>query len=150
MNETFHVSAKGVLCEEERILLIEYQDPGETGHHYNLPGGKIRRNERATEACQRKMHEEAGAHVEVRDLLFCYEYIGVNHSISLVFLCTRRLVNEEWLSEPARPDANQTGVRWVALDDLQNIVLYPSCQDRIVEALRRPDVRQNRYWGDIF
>jgi 8-oxo-dGTP diphosphatase len=158
MDDTFHVSAKGVLCEQNRILLIQYQEPGEIGYHYNLPGGRIHRNERAPDACRRKMREEAGARVDVVNFLFCYEYIGANHefrggdkhSISLVFLCTLQSGIQPSMSLCSMPDAIQTGVSWVALEDLPSMTLYPSCPQRIIDALRAPLSIQDRYWGDLF
>jgi 8-oxo-dGTP diphosphatase len=158
VDSSFHVSAKGVLCEHGRLLLIQYREPGEAHYHYNLPGGRIRRNERAPEACKRKMLEEAGADVDVLTLLFCYEYIGQNHgclggdkhSISLVFSCRLRAGSEPSMLSCARPDEIQTGVCWVPLQDLSTLVLYPSCREQIITALRDPSAVQDRYWGDIF
>jgi 8-oxo-dGTP diphosphatase len=158
VDDTFHVSAKGVLCQDDRILLIQYREPAESEYHYNLPGGRIRRNEAAPDACKRKMLEEAGAAVSVKDFLFCYEYIGAHHSnaggdkhsISLVFLCELDPGSRPSILNCTKPDSIQTDVCWVCLGDLTGIVLYPSCQQRLVEVLRRPALEQNRYFGDIF
>lgn len=158
MDDSFHASAKGLLWERGRILLIQYRAPGESGYHYNLPGGRIRRGERAPEACKRKMLEEAGAAVDVLSFLFCYEYIGENHgfaggnkhSISLVFRCQLRTGCQPSMLTCSRPDDIQTDVCWVSLEDLPDLVLYPSCQARIVAALRDPGSVQDHYWGDIF
>jgi 8-oxo-dGTP diphosphatase len=158
MDHTFHVSAKGVLVKDDNILLIQYREPDEVGYHYNLPGGRIHRNERAPDACQRKLLEEAGAEVEVQELLFVYEYIGSNHnyeggdkhSVSLVFRCTLMPGSRPSMETCLKPDAIQTDVCWVQLGDLEGLTLYPSCQRRIIEAVRDAGSIENRYFGDIF
>lgn len=35
-------------------------------------------------------------------------------------------------SFPTNPDPNQTGVRWVKLTDLKNIILYPNIREHII------------------
>ncbi|HEU5323125.1 MAG TPA: NUDIX domain-containing protein [Methylomirabilota bacterium] len=158
MDDTFHASAKGVLVEDDRILLIQYQEPDEVGHHYNLPGGRIRRNEHAPDACRRKMLEEAGADVDVHELLFVYEYTGAHHnyaggdkhSISLVFRCSLRPGSRPSMATCTRPDTIQTDVCWVPLDELPRVTLYPSCQAKIIQAVRDPASIGDRYWGDVF
>lgn len=158
MDDTFHVSAKGVLVKDDKILLIQYQEPQEVGFHYNLPGGRIRRNERAPDACKRKLLEEAGAEVEVHELLFVYEYIGSNHnyeggdkhSVSLVFRCTLLPGSLPSMETCLKPDSIQTDVCWVQLNGLEGLTLYPSCQRRIIQAVLDASSIGDRYWGDIF
>jgi 8-oxo-dGTP diphosphatase len=157
MDDSFHVSAKGVVVRDDAILLIQYREPHEAGVHYNLPGGRIRRNERAPDACQRKLLEEAGADCSVDELLFVYEYIGANHdcaggdkhSVSLVFRCTLVPGSEPSLAGALKPDAIQTGVCWMPLTELERIILYPSCQRRIRQAVQW-NGHDDRYWGDMF
>lgn len=159
MNHYLHVSAKAVVVRHDELLLIEYQDTsrGELGHHYNLPGGRMLPDERATDTLRRKGFEEAGASFVPGPLLLVYEYIGKNHglvagdkhSVSLVFRCELSASSEEpSIGTATAPDKIQTGVRWVALDQLHTIVLWPNFGRQLVEAIRQPRLG-NPYWGDI-
>jgi len=154
-----HVSAKAVVVRDGQLLLVEYQDTprGEVGHHYNLPGGRMLPDEQATETLRRKGVEEAGACLVPGPLLLVYEYIGRNHafvcedkhSVSLVFRCDLAPGSEEpSLTRATARDAIQTDVRWIPLDRLEEIVLWPNFACQLVQAIREPQ-RGNQYWGDI-
>src|SRR5262245_33199229 len=114
-------------------------------------------DERATETLRRKGLEEAGATLIPGPLLLVYEYIGKNHnfvcgdkhSVSLVFRCTLAPdAPEPAFERCTAPDDIQTGVRWIPLDKLDQIVLWPNFAARLVAALREP-AQGDLYWGDI-
>jgi len=160
MNAKFHVSAKAVLIRERRILLAEYQDRarGETGFHYNFPGGRLRPNERLPDGVRRKVIEETGAVADVGPLLLVYEYIGVNHncalgdkhSVSLLFRCSLAADSPEpSLKLATAPDAIQTGVKWIPLSDLHSIVLWPNIATQLIYGLEELHGLENLYIGDI-
>lgn len=160
MNDKFHVSSKAVIVRDNRMLLIQYQDKdnGETGYHYNLPGGKMHANESAVETLRRKVMEEAGAKVDsVSSLLFVYEYIGKNHgymlgdkhSVSLVFRCTLQAGSEPSIKNCTKPDAIQTDVCWIPLSELTHIILWPNVAEKLLNTLHSLDDVNNPYWGDI-
>lgn len=56
------------------------------------------------------------------------------HGLSLMFDCTIKEGSRPSL--PAIPDANQTGVRWVSLSELDSIVLYPNIKQLIKDYAR--------------
>ncbi|GGI11607.1 NUDIX domain-containing protein [Gottfriedia solisilvae] len=136
---TYHirVRAGAVILENNSILLIEYND--ENGLHYNLPGGGVNPNETILEAARREAKEEASIDVEVGSLAFVYEYsphlnankYGKTNSLQLMFEC--KLKDGFIPKMPKNPDSNQTGVKWVPLSELNNVVLYPNIRKHIID-----------------
>jgi ADP-ribose pyrophosphatase YjhB (NUDIX family) len=140
-----HVSAKGCVVRDNCLLLAQYRDVNEVGHHYNLPGGRIKPNERLEDACRRKIYEETGAEIKTRELLFVYEYIGENHkffagdkhSVSLIFRCDLLLGSEPSMMSATKPDLIQTDVCWIPIENKLKKVLLDKA------------AFENLYWGDI-
>ncbi|WP_409250990.1 NUDIX domain-containing protein [Bacillus sp. SCS-153A] len=135
MSYPIRVRAGALIIENQRVLLAKFED--ENGVHYNLPGGGVEKDESTSETAVREAMEEAGVEVDVRRLAFVYEYaphqndnlFGKTPNLSLFFEC--RLINGSKPSLPAVPDANQTGVEWVHLSELDSIILYPNIQRHI-------------------
>ena len=136
MSYHIRVRAGAVIIRDNSILLIEFND--ENGLHYNLPAGGVEPNETIIEAVRREAQEEASIDVEVGPLAFVYEYApylnsnkyGETHSLGLMFECR---IKEGFSPRlPNNPDKNQTGVKWVKLTDLKNVVLYPNIRERII------------------
>ena len=81
--------------------------------------------------------EEASVEVEIGPLLFVYEYAphlcneryGTLAKMSFIFECTLKAGSRPAM--PARPDPNQTAVKWVPLDELGEIVLLPNLGERV-------------------
>jgi 8-oxo-dGTP diphosphatase len=157
MDDLFHSSVKGVVIRDGKILLVQYDEEG-VGIHYNLPGGRQRKDETLHEALRRKMMEEAGADVDVGPFLFVYEFIGKNHdyfdgpkhSVSLVFKCTLRAGSEPSITTCTKPEiGKQTDVEWVPLERFGAIVFWPGVPDKIVTLYNRTERADDRYLGDI-
>ncbi|MCA1041233.1 NUDIX domain-containing protein [Bacillus infantis] len=123
------VRAGAVIIEQDRILLTEYNDPNR-GIVYDLPAGGVEPGESIIDAVKREAKEEACIEVEVGPLAFVYEYAphltgekyGPVHTLVLMFECTRLSGLAARL--PEQPDPNQTGVKWIALSQLEEIQLY--------------------------
>ena len=136
MTSHIRVRACALIMENESILLVEFQD--RNGVHYNLPGGGVEPNESVREAVYREVKEEATLEVEVGSLAFVYEYAphlggkkyGDTASLQLVFECWRKDGSIPKL--PSVPDINQTGVKWIELKELQNVILYPDIKEEII------------------
>jgi ADP-ribose pyrophosphatase YjhB (NUDIX family) len=157
MDDLFHSSVKGVVIRDDKILLVEYDEEG-TGIHYNLPGGRQRKDETLHEALRRKMMEEAGADVDVGPLLFVYEFIGKNHdyfdgpkhSLSLVFKCHLRPGSEPSMKTCTKPEIGmQTDVTWLPLERFSTVKFWPSVPDAIVQLYKNTQPSSDRYLGDI-
>lgn len=131
------VRSSALIVKEQAVLLIEFTD--ENGTHYNLPGGGVEAGETLKEAIKREASEEASVEIEVGEVVFLYEYAphlhkekyGPVHSLTTIFEC--RLKEGQVPQMPSSPDKHQTGVRWVRLEDLHTIVLYPNIKKQIIE-----------------
>ncbi|TYS68295.1 NUDIX domain-containing protein [Sutcliffiella horikoshii] len=134
---SFHmrVRAGALIIQDAFILLIEFND--ENGLHYNLPAGGTEPGETVKEAVKREAKEEASIDVEVGTLAFVYEYAphlnnnkyGDTHSLGLMFECN---IKEDCIpGMPAKPDPNQTGVKWIPLTELDKVILYPNIREHI-------------------
>lgn len=137
MNYHIRVRAGALIIENNSVLLVEFED--DKGLHYNLPAGGIKPNESVTQAVQREVMEETSVDVNVGPLAFVYEYVphlnefkyGATHSLGLMFDC--EIMDGQNPKLPIHPDENQTGVKWIPLNELNNIVLFPKIQKQILE-----------------
>ena len=129
-------SAKAIIIRNGCLLLI--RNRGEEGDWHTLPGGGQNHGETLREALQRECQEEIGVRVQVGELRFVREYIGRNHEFAEQDAETHQVefMFECWIdasSTPANgktPDAQQTGVAWIPLSELESSRLYPKvlCQ----------------------
>ena len=141
MTYPIRVRASALIIQNDAILLVEFRD--ENGLHYNLPGGGVEANESLIEAVKREAKEEASVEIEVGDVAFLYEYApfknmnkyGSIHSLTTIFDCT--LKEDATPSISLTPDPNQTDVRWVPLNELSQIVLYPNIREEIVVYVKK-------------
>ncbi|MGM9949465.1 MAG: NUDIX domain-containing protein [Lysinibacillus sp.] len=136
MTYPIRLRTSALIIEQGAVLLIEFND--ENGVHYNLPGGGVEAGESLIQAVKREALEEASVKVEVGQVAFIYEYAphltqaryGPVHSLTTIFACT--LQKGEAPRMPEKPDQNQTGVKWIPLDLLNQVVLYPNIRGQII------------------
>lgn len=140
---SIRLNVAAVIVRGDALLLVEFDD--ETGVHYNLPGGGVEDGETLHQALRREVREETHAELsEIGRLLLIWEYVpqqqaeqyGTQQKVALVFHCTLAAGSEPHF--PPTPDAHQTGIRWVALDDLENVALLPALAPQIRHALAHP------------
>jgi 8-oxo-dGTP pyrophosphatase MutT (NUDIX family) len=142
MGYPIRVRASALIIQHEAVLLIEFDD--ETGLHYNLPAGGVEPGESITQAVKREAREEASVEIEVGSLAFVYEYqphmngfkYGPVHTLDMIFDC--KLSGPAGPRLPARPDPDQTGVKWVALADLATVNLLPRITSQILQYAASP------------
>ncbi|KQL32941.1 NUDIX hydrolase [Bacillus sp. FJAT-25509] len=128
------VRACALIIENDSVLLIQFTD--EDGIHYNLPAGGTEPGETIIEAVKREAFEEAGVDVEVGELVFVSEnaphMTGHKiHGLSLMFRC--HIKEDSIPTMPLNPDPNQTGVKWVPINELDKIILFPNIKAQIIK-----------------
>ncbi|MGD6857669.1 NUDIX domain-containing protein [Bacillus infantis] len=137
MSSHIRVRAGAIIIKDDYILLTEYNHPSR-GVVFDFPAGGVEPNESIIEAVKREAKEEACVNVEVGPLAFAYEYVphhnnykfGKTHTLVMMFDCV--LKNSSYPKLPENPDLNQTGVKWIALEELENIELYANIQKQLI------------------
>jgi 8-oxo-dGTP diphosphatase len=122
------IRCTGLIAENNSVLLVEYDD---NGIHYNLPGGGPEPGETILEGVTREVLEETTAQVDVGPIALIYEFpphkqsgdynVNEKHGLHLIFEFT--LKNNSIPRLPQNPDPHQSGVKWVALEELDSILL---------------------------
>ncbi|PYF08362.1 NUDIX domain-containing protein [Ureibacillus chungkukjangi] len=141
MTYPIRVRACALIIEDEKILLVEFED--HRGVHYNLPAGGVEQNESVVEAVKREAKEEASIDVEVGQLALVYEYAphlndnnyGETPSLHMIFEC--KIQNGTVPKLPKTPDPHQIGVKWIPLNELDEILLFPKIEDQILAYVQR-------------
>ncbi len=147
-------SAKAIIIEDGRILLT--RNKNETGIFYLLPGGGQRHGESLAQAVVRECLEEIGVRVSVGELLLVRDYISDNHEfaqqdndihqVEFMFRC--RIVKGD-IHVGEIPDDWQTGVEWVEVSRLDDVVLYPVAIVGSLQRIARGEAPQACYIGDV-
>lgn len=135
---TYHIRVRptALVFQNEHVLLVEYVD--ENGLHYNLPGGGAEPGESIAEGALRELYEETTLEAHTGPVAFVYENaphkqsrdnISGIHTLYIVFECYPLEGSSPKL--PAVPDPNQTDVKWISLEQLDDIILYPNIKKHI-------------------
>lgn len=145
-------SAKALIVKEEKLLTLKMYENGDT--YYILPGGGQEHGENLMQALERECIEEIGAKIEIGELIFVREYIGINHGLSkhskahqteFMFLCH---VDEKLFENGTNPDNGQIGVEWLPINELLAYKLFP--QDLRAHLISYFDGKKvSTYLGDI-
>lgn len=142
-------SCKAIVVRDGHVLLTVNRD--DMGDFYLLPGGGQKFGETLTEALMREVLEETGWLVRPKRLVLVRDYIGANHEFrqyetdvhqtELFFLASPLRKEDRELV----PDPWQTGVEWVAPEDLAGRRIYPSALDGIL-----PEIISGSYTGPVY
>lgn len=141
MMSNYRLSARALIIKEGKILLNEFDH----GDYYNLPGGGVELDESLRDAVKREVLEESGLSVQVKEMVYIYEYnpirdghgYGSRGALSHVFRCEVDPLTE--INEPTELDTDpsgtsvSTGCKWIALEDLKKIHLEPKINDIILK-----------------
>jgi len=132
------IRCTGLIMNDDSVLLVEYDD---NGIHYNLPGGGLEPGETIIEGVVREVFEETTAEVDVGELALVYEMAphkqsgdyGINesHGLHMIFEC--KLKRDSIPKLPEYPDKYQTAVRWIPIENLEEILLIPNINKQIKE-----------------
>lgn len=132
-------AARAVIIRDEQLLLLRKEGGGKP-ERYALPGGGQDTGETLQQALVRECREEIGTTVSVGRLLFVADFFklrdtsppSTRHVVELMFLC--HVPGDYTPASGYHPDKHQTGVVWMPLGELEQIVLYPVSLGRHVHA----------------
>jgi len=153
VTQQVRVSAKAIVVESGRILLVRNRDAG--GDWYCLPGGGQAHGEAVGDALKRECLEEIGCQIVVGRVLFVRDYIAEHHEFALqdagahqveiMFEC--HLAPGSIPEVGDDPDGMQTGVAWVALATLARCRFYPrAVADLLADGMPTEGAQ---YLGDV-
>lgn len=114
------------LVEDDKLLLVEHSK--QDRKYWLLPGGGVEWGEEARAAAYRELLEETGVEAEIGKLLLVSESVAPDrsrHLLHLVFSGRRLRTLGATLPEGERI----TDVRWIAIDELGELVFHPPIQD---------------------
>ncbi len=124
----FNYRVAGILINEGRVLLHHARN-----HHWALPGGHIEFQEAAATALAREMKEELDIEVTVGRLVWISEHTfskGDRQIHEVAFYHEMALAGSDALltrsGEFRGPEGDALTFAWVPLDDLADLVLYPT------------------------
>jgi len=144
MTRPIRNSAKAIIFKDGKMLATKIKDNDEI--FYIMPGGGQDSGETLEEAVVREVIEEFGILVKPLSLEFVVEGVTGEkfHRVDLVFHC--RYLNEV-PGVDIKGDLNQIGYDWLAIDDLENMPLYPS---RLRQQIKNLYYQQEKavYLGD--
>jgi 8-oxo-dGTP diphosphatase len=115
--KTIQVAAACILSGPK--VLIARRSYGDLAGRWEFPGGKVEPGETSAQALVREIREEMAVDITVDSFLMTREYDYPQFHLQMdCFLCTLRsghmILN------------SHTGVRWIPLDDTENIAWVPA------------------------
>lgn len=140
---TVRLSIRGVLLEDDKILLSRYVTDGKTW--YVTPGGGLHHNEMIAEGVEREVLEETGYTVRSECLVGMREVISDRmptnhlpvgfHQVEL-FCRVKRNVDVP-VKEPAERDKDQVDCVWMPIKELDQHTVYPKNLGEIIERAKK-------------
>ncbi|WP_413289232.1 NUDIX domain-containing protein [Bdellovibrio sp. HCB337] len=150
MQKVHRISAKAVVINDGKILLIKKTDSG--GDYYILPGGGQEHGENLHQTLIREVKEETGYSIQPKDLLFVRDYIGANHEFKAeashfhqVELYFEAELEKDGHTKAHMPDSGQIGVEWVSAKDIKKSRVYPLSLRDAISSRKSSKV----YLGDV-
>lgn len=132
----FGIRVGAVVERDGSILLVRHQKP-DREPYWVLPGGRLEPGETIPECAERELAEETRLDVDFAGVLYVSEFMkDGRHTVDVTVRATARPDEEPLLGEDpeVEGDSEQTlsEVRWVGLDELEDIELLPNwVRDRI-------------------
>lgn len=150
MPYTVQFAQKALILRGEEVLLIQ-KGAGDTHNPYRweVPGGRMERDETVDEHLRREVLEEVGLRVQVGAPLSVWSW-SLGSAVGSTVVAVLRLCSLETDSLSTSnqdPGDHIRDARWVPVDELVSYDLMPSARDAILRAVRvAMDLRRSG-WG---
>ncbi len=114
------VAARACVVDQGKVLLVRDGAEG----YWHIPGGLLEVDESLEQCAVRELYEETGCHIEIADLMSCYEFYAQewdSHKIEHVFIA--RLVEDiskQGVWSDLGEDKSITEQRWFDIDVLKS------------------------------
>ena len=115
-----------------KILMLQRGATGTFENHWQLPEGKIEKDEYPLLALQREVHEEIG------QITSTTEFRCVSHNTlqahGLTYLCIRLVFNVQTVSETVSLSDEHIAYKWVSLGEMKTLSLVPGIESALAMA----------------
>jgi len=141
------VRVAAIIVRDNYILLAQHAKEGKT--YWVLPGGGVDFGETAAEALVRELKEETNLDIEVGALVMANDSIppdGHRHILNLYF--TAKVTGGRL--RIGAGDKRLVGARFVPIDELTSLVLFPDVRELLLEGCRRGFGAGARYLGNLW
>ncbi|RWX57359.1 NUDIX domain-containing protein [Photobacterium chitinilyticum] len=124
------LSVRAVFYNQDHILLCKHYD--ERGFWYITPGGGVEYGETLVDAFHRELMEEVGLQAHMGDVLCIRDLISNRYPTPYLpehFHQLEIFVEGKspiFVGKPSNLDPAQIGYEWVPLDELDNILFFPT------------------------
>ncbi|QXD31644.1 NUDIX domain-containing protein [Candidatus Pelagisphaera phototrophica] len=128
--ENLKISTKALIIRDNSILVVK-KSPECSQKYYTLPGGTQKAEETLHRSLAREVFEETGATIDIEELIWTSErriqpkskQERITHKIEYIFRC---FIKDGYKARMGPiPDSNQTGVRWLSIEKLEQYRIAP-------------------------
>ena len=123
ISDKFPISVKSILFEDERVLLIKNERD-----EWDLPGGKIEKNENVTETLLREIKEELNITIDNYNILNAKKYLFRKQEIILIVYYSK-ITNDD----PIKLSFENFDYNFYSYNELNKLKLTPWAKDSLVE-----------------
>ncbi|MBN2310911.1 MAG: NUDIX domain-containing protein [Candidatus Hydrogenedentes bacterium] len=140
------IRVAAIIARDGGVLLVRHRKEGKT--YWLLPGGGVEYGESLGDALRREVREEACVSIEPGRLVLVNDTLppdGHRHIVNLAF--TAAILE----GEPAcGSDPRVVEVRFVAVEAIRGLALYPDIRAELVHGLRNGFAGGARYLGNLW
>jgi len=124
MGKEHRIATGAIIIQEDKILLVRYNDHHGKSYLVGPGGGVHSDNESITQALKREVKEETGLEVNPYKILFIEDLLSSRYRmVKIWFLCNT--VGGQVKKTQGAIDEGIVEVRWYGRDELNSEVVYP-------------------------
>ena len=124
------VALKAVITSGEKVLVL--RDPREEREIWELPGGRLNKEELIEEGLAREVKEELGIDIAVGEVLYMtqfFQHSEQRNALVIVFIATMQNPDQEIMLEPGEVSE----IRWVNEDEAEKLEFFPEYKTAIMK-----------------